>query len=68
MAEYTHSVQIIADQFIGIKVELIDKKGTAEKMGIVIYYGDKQPIIDDGGWSGSLPNIAFFSRYAFRCW
>jgi uncharacterized repeat protein (TIGR02543 family) len=67
-AEYTHSVQIIADQFIGIKVELIDKKGAAEKIGIVIYYGDEQPVIDDSGWSRELPNIAFFSRYAFTQW
>jgi uncharacterized repeat protein (TIGR02543 family) len=65
-AEYTHSVQILADWFIGIEVELIDGNGAAEEMGIVIYYGDKPPIIGDGSWGGSLSGIAFLSHYVFH--
>ncbi|MEK8017186.1 MAG: LamG-like jellyroll fold domain-containing protein, partial [Candidatus Parabeggiatoa sp.] len=55
---YADSVQVIANQFIGIEVELLDQNGGTEKVGIVIYYSDEAPIIDDGGWSRPLVRVA----------
>jgi hypothetical protein len=66
--QYTDSVQIVAKQFIGIEVELLDQNGNTEKMGIVIYYGEEAPILDDGVWSRRIVRVAIFSRYAFRRW
>jgi len=65
---YADSVQVIANQFIGIEVELLEQNGGTEKVGIVIYYSDEAPIIDDGGWSRPVVRVAIFSRYAFRRW
>ncbi len=66
--QYTDSVQVVAKQFVGIEVELLDQNGSTEKMGIVIYYGEEAPIIDDGVWSRRVVRVAIFSRYAFRRW
>ena len=66
--QYTDSVQVVAKQFVGIEVELLDQNGSTEKMGIVIYYGEEAPIIDDGVWSRRIVRVAIFSRYAFRRW
>jgi len=65
---YADSVQVIANQFIGIEVELLEQNGGTEKVGIVIYYSDEAPIIDDGVWSRRVVRVAIFSRYAFRRW
>ena len=58
---YTNSIKIMADQFVGIKVDLLTADNIEQNTGIAIYYSDNPP--DDGsGWGVS----SYFSRYAFR--
>ncbi|EDN67678.1 conserved hypothetical protein [Beggiatoa sp. PS] len=65
--EYTDSLQIIANgTFIGIKVRLIDTVGQEEIVGIVLYYDEEPPVLDEGSWFRAISSAAFFSRYAFR--
>jgi hypothetical protein len=65
-AEYTQSIQI-KDEYVGIIVKLLNNEGVEEEVGLVIYYGDEQPQLDDGGgWT--LIIVAFFSRWAFKRW
>jgi len=65
-AQHAQSVQIINNQFVGIGVELIAEDGTAEEIGIVTYYSDEPPVIENGNWGGRYPYVAYYSRYAFR--
>jgi hypothetical protein len=66
--QYTKSVQVMAGQFLKIEVDLVAENGETEKLGIVIYYSDEAPILDEGGWSRRVVRIAMFSRYAFQRW
>jgi subtilisin len=66
-AEYTRSIQIKADEFVGIRIKLLNSEGVEEEVGIVVYYSDELPTVDDGGgWTDIT--VAFFSRWAFRQW
>jgi uncharacterized repeat protein (TIGR02543 family) len=66
--QYTKSVQMVPEQFLGIEVELLAQNGETEKLGIVIYYTEQAPLLDEGIWSRRVVRIAMFSRYAFRRW
>jgi len=67
-AEHTQSIQIM-DEFVGIRLNLLNKDGIEEEVGLVIYYSDEQPEMDDnGGWGMLFTYFAFFSRWAFKRW
>jgi uncharacterized repeat protein (TIGR02543 family) len=67
ITEYTQSIQMNTNEFVGIRVKLINHENVEEEVGIVIYYGAQPPEVDEGsGWRVII--VALFSRWAFRRW
>ncbi|MBE9562998.1 MAG: hypothetical protein IMF12_09075, partial [Proteobacteria bacterium] len=63
--DYTHSIKI-ADQFVNIEVGLLATDGTIANVGIITYYSEETPTVDDG--SSWITSSVYFSRYYFRLW
>jgi hypothetical protein len=65
--EYTESIQIQSQDFVGIKVELLNTAGQTQTIPVIIYYSDAMPVIDDGGGWYSARSV-YFSRYVVPTW
>jgi uncharacterized repeat protein (TIGR02543 family) len=65
--EYTESIQIQPQDFVGIKVELLNTAGQTQTIPVIIYYSDAMPVIDDGGGWYSARSV-YFSRYVVPTW